>query len=122
MEYVISIVCSVVSATLVFLLQSQIKENRRLAREKELEQSNAETKRAEREEALEEGVRQLLSVELEELYDRYSDKETVSTRVYSRWKKLHKAYKGLNGNGTFKHMDEEMEKKHIDNNEMVGNS
>ena len=122
MEYVISIVCSVVSATLVFLLQSQIKENRRLAREKELEQSNAETKRAEREDALEEGVRQLLSVELEELYDRYSDKETVPTRIYSRWKKLHKAYKGLNGNGTFKHMDEEMEKKHIDNNEMVGNS
>ena len=116
MEYIITIVCSVVSATLAFLLQSQIKENRRLAREKELERSNVETERAKREEALEEGVRQLLSVELEELYDRYSDKETIPTRVYSRWKKLHKAYKGLNGNGTFKHMDEEMVKKHIDNN------
>ena len=117
MEYVISIVCSVVSATLVFLLQSQIKENRRLAREKELELSNAEEERVKRDNALEEGVRQLLSVELEELYDKHSDKEKVLTKINSHCKKLHKAYKGLNGNGTFKHMDEEMEKKHIDNND-----
>ena len=116
MGYILTIICGVVSATLAFILQSQIKENRRLAREKEEERAEAEAKRAERETAIEEGLKQLLSVKLEELYDRWSDSDTIPGRVYSRWKKIHKAYKGLNGNGTFKHMDEEMDKKHIDNN------
>lgn len=109
MGYIITIVCSVVSAMLVFVLQSQIKENRRLVKAKADEQRMLE-------EAIIDGVRQLLSVELEELYDRHSDSDTIPSRAYSRWKKLHRAYKGLHGNGTFAHMDEEMDKKHIDNN------
>lgn len=116
MEYIFTVICSVVSAMLVFILQSQIKENRRLVKEKEEAQIIAEAERAKRDVALEEGVRQLLSVKLEELYDRYSDSDSIPGRAYSRWKKLHKAYKGLNGNGTFDHMNSEMEKKHIDNN------
>ena len=117
MGYIITIICSVISAMLAFILQSQIKENRRLAKEKEEERSKAEEEHLKRGEALEEGVKQLLSVKLEEIYDRYSDKDTIPSRAYSRWKKIHKAYKGLNGNGTFDHMNEEMDKKHIDNND-----
>lgn len=109
LNYVITIICSVVSAMLVFILQSQIKENRRLIKEKESE-------KLQQEDAIIEGVRQLLSVQLEELYDRYSDVDAIPARAYGRWKKLHKAYKGLHGNGTFNRMDEEMDEKHIDNN------
>lgn len=108
MEYVISIATSIVSAMLIFILQSQIKENRKLKKEKE-------DKEKQKESALENGVRQLLSVRLEEMYDRYADSETIPRRAYDRWKKLHKAYKELNGNGTFNHMDEEMDEKHIVN-------
>lgn len=109
MDYLITILISLVSGVLVFILQSVIKENRELKRKKDEETQ-------EREQALEHGVRQLLSVRLEELYDRYADCEAIPRRAYDRWMKLHKAYKGLRGNGTFDHMKEELEHKHIVNN------
>ena len=109
MAYVYTGLVSFAVAMLAFILQAEIRENHRLRKEREEEQAKKET-------ALENGVRQLLSVRLEEIYDRYADSENIPLRVYTRWMKLHKAYKGLNGNGTFDHMKEEMEKKHITNN------
>lgn len=106
MEYAITIAISVTSAMLVFILQSVLKENNRLKEEREAEKKNKET-------ALETGVRQLLSVRLEEMYEKYSECEAISTRVHNRWRKLHSAYKGLHGNGTFDLMDREMNEKHI---------
>lgn len=108
MNVVIAIATSVVSAILAFILQSVMRENHRLKKEKEQESRN-------RESAIETGVRQLLSVRLEELYDQYADSNTIPRRAYDRWMKLHAAYKGLHGNGTFDHMKEEIEKKHITN-------
>lgn len=108
-EYVLPLATSVVSAMLVFILQSYVKENRELKRDKDEEAAS-------REHALENGVRQLLSVRLEEIYDMYADSECIPRRAYDRWMKLHKAYKGLHGNGTFDHMKEELEEKHITNN------
>lgn len=106
MEYAITIAISVTSAMLVFILQSVLKENNRLKEEREVEKKNKET-------ALETGVRQLLSVRLEEMYEKYSECENITTRVHDRWRKLHSAYKGLHGNGTFDLMDKEMNDKHI---------
>ena len=106
MSIIISIATSVVSAMLVFILQAVIRENRRLKREK------VENEKA-RETALENGVRQLLSVSLEELYDQYANSDDIPRRAYDRWMKLHAAYKGLHGNGTFDHFKEELETKHI---------
>lgn len=105
---VISIASSVVSAMLVFALQGAIREIIKSKNQKDEATSEFN-------EALENGVRQLLSVHLEELYDRYADCETISIRAYSRWKKLHTAYKGLHGNGTFDHMAEEIENKRMTN-------
>jgi hypothetical protein len=106
MPAIFSIVSTIVSGVLVFILQSQIKENRKLRKEKEENKAKKET-------ALETGVRQLLSVRLEEIYDQYADSETIPRRSYDRWMKLHQAYKGLHGNGTFDHMKAELEEKHI---------
>lgn len=106
MGYVITITVSVVSAMLVFILQGVMRENHRLKTEKDKEKETQAT-------ALENGVRQLLSVRLEELYDQYAESETIPRRAFSRWMKLHDAYKGLHGNGTFDHMKEELEEKHI---------
>ena len=108
MDYLITILISLVSGVLVFILQSVIRENRELKRKKYEETQ-------ERERALENGVRQLLSVRLEEIYDQYSDSESMPRRAYDRWMKLHKAYKGLHGNGTFNHMKIELDEKHIFN-------
>ena len=108
METIITIVTSVVAGVLVFILQSVIRENRNLLRERE-------AKKAEKESALENGVKMLLSVNLEEIYDKYANSTIISSRAYSQWKNLYRAYKGLNGNGTFVHMDEEMDDKHIVN-------
>lgn len=109
MDYLITILVSVVSAVLVFILQSVIRENRELKKKKDVE-ADEERK------AIQNGVRQLLSVVLEEMYDRYADSDTIPRRAYDRWMKLHNAYKGLRGNGTFDHMKEEIEEKHIVNN------
>lgn len=108
MEYVITIITSAVSAMLVFVLQWQIKENRKLEKERREEQAKKES-------ALEKGVRQLLCVRLEEIFDQYADSDSIPRRVFDRWMKLHQAYKGLHGNGTFDHMKEEIEEKHIIN-------
>ena len=108
MDYLITIVISLISGVLVFILQSVIRENRDLKRKKD-------TETEEREKALENGVRQLLSVRLEEIYDIYANSESIPRRAYDRWMKLHAAYKGLRGNGTFDHMKIELEEKHIVN-------
>lgn len=108
MSYVITILISVVSGVLVFILQSVIRENRDLKKKKDAETESIT-------DALQNGVRQLLSVRLEELYDQYADTDSIPRRAYDRWMKLHKAYKGLRGNGTFDHMKEEIEGKHIIN-------
>lgn len=108
MDYLITILISLISGVLVFILQSVIRENRELKRKKDEETQ-------ERERALENGVRQLLSVRLEEMYDQYADSDSIPRRAYDRWMKLHKAYKGLHGNGTFDHMKIELDEKHIFN-------
>lgn len=108
MTYLFSGIVSLAVAMLAFILQSQMKENRRLKDEMNAQNAKKET-------AIENGLRQLLSVRMEEMYDRYADSDTIPRRVYSRWMKLHSAYKDLNGNGTFDHMKEELEEKHIVN-------
>lgn len=106
LSMVLTFVSGITSAVLIFVLQSQIKENRELRKEREKQEAKKES-------ALENGVRQLLSVRLEEMYDKYADETTIPKRAYSRWMKLHAAYKDLNGNGTFDHMKQEMSDKHI---------
>jgi hypothetical protein len=106
LSVIVGFVSTVISAVLIFVLQSQIKENRELRKAREKQEAIRET-------ALENGVRQLLSVRLEEMYDKYADEDTIPRRAYGRWMKLHRAYKDLNGNGTFDHMNQEMLNKHI---------
>lgn len=109
MEYILSIIVSVIAAILGFILKEQIKDNKEMRRKQEEERDCKET-------ALETGVRQLLCVRLEEIYDQYAGSETIPPRAYDRWMKLHAAYKGLHGNGTFDRMKEELRAKHIVNN------
>lgn len=107
-QHITTIAISVVTGILIFILQHYIKENIELKKEKALREQQ-------RESALETGVRQLLSVLLEEMYDKYAESPTIPRRAYTRWMKMHDAYKGLHGNGTFDHMKAELGEKHVVN-------
>ena len=106
MEYVITIATSIVSAMLVFILQSVIRENTRLKREKEANE------RAEAD-ALKEGVLCLLRAKMIEYHTKYTNKGCISSHAYSNWCLMYKAYKALGGNGMIEHMNEEIEELHI---------
>ena len=106
MGYIITILTSVASAMLVFLLQGVIRENNRLKREKEqsIEQ---------REKALENGVVCLLRVKLIEYHSKYMALGEITSHAYENWMLMYKAYKALGGNGMIDHMKAEIEELHF---------
>ena len=113
MNYVITIMTSVASAMLVFVLQAVLRENHKLKCEREKKQEEEEA-------ALKEGVLCLLRVQLIEYHSKYMKSECVSTHGFQNWMLMYKAYKALGGNGLIDHMKDEIESLHIGNhrNEM----
>ena len=107
MVYILSIVTSVVSAMLIFLLQSQIKENRELKRKHEEQISN-------RERALEEGVLCLLREMLIQSHSKYTKRGSISSKALESGLLMYAAYKKLGGNGMIDHMKEEIEELSIE--------
>lgn len=107
MEYVLSILASIVSAMLVFVLQSVIKENNKLKKEREKKQTEEET-------SLKEGVLCLLRVKLIEYHGKYTKLGSISSHGLENWLLMYKAYKSLGGNGMVDHMKAEVEELHIE--------
>ena len=108
MIYLLTILTSVASAMLVFVLQSVIKENRKLKHEQEARHEQRET-------ALENGVLCLLRAEMIEYHSKYTERGTITTHGIQNWLQMYKAYKALGGNGMIDHMKEEIEALHIEN-------
>lgn len=102
MEYVISIATSLVSAMLVFMLQSSIKENRQLKKERD-------TKESRRERALEDGVVCLLRKSLMDEHTKHMEKGYISSKALESGILMYQAYKALGGNGMIDHMEEEIQ-------------
>lgn len=107
MGYVYTLLVSVASAVLAFILQSVIKENRELKRKQEEE-------RSERDKALENGVVCLLRVKLIEYHSKYMKLGSISSHGFENWMLIYKSYKALGGNGMIEHMKEEIEELHIE--------
>lgn len=103
---VVSIVTSVASAMLVFMLQSVIKEKNRLQRE-------AEVKRSKHDEGIENGVVCLLRVKLIEYHTKYMELGEITSHAYQNWMLMYEAYKDLGGNGMVAHMKDEIEELHF---------
>lgn len=99
---IISIATSVVSAILVFILQSAIKENNRLKREQEA------TKTA-RERALEEGVVCILRKHLMDEHELWTGRGYITPKALESGLLMYKAYKTLGGNGMIDHMEDEIQ-------------
>ena len=107
MAYILTAITSIVSGVLVFILQSVIKENREMKKEKD---EATKTKQ----DALENGVLCLLRVKLIEHHTKYMKRGSISTHGLENWGLMYEAYKGLGGNGMVDHMKAEIEELHID--------
>ena len=114
MQYIFTILTSVIAAMLVFILQSVIKENRNLKKEKEEALKRQEQAQADKQNALEDGVVCLLRVKLIEYHSKYMHQDTISSNGFQNWMLMYNAYKGLGGNGMIEHMKEEIEELHIE--------
>lgn len=102
MGYIITILTSVASAMLVFILQGVIRENNRLKHERE--QSHEK-----REKALENGVVCLLRKELIDEHTKYTEQGFITSKALENGLLMYDAYKSLGGNGMMDHLKDEIE-------------
>jgi len=107
MEYLITILVSLASAMLAFILQTVIRENRELKREKDKNMTQ-------RDKAVEMGVVCLLRVKLIEYHGKYIQRGSISSHGLQNWLMMHEAYKLLGGNGMVDRMKDEIEELHIE--------
>lgn len=104
--YIVTVTLSVVSAMLVFMLQTVIRENRDLRKKDRQEESD-------KQKALSDGVLSLLRIQLIEYHDKYMTRETIPVYIFENWDDMYRSYAGLGGNGTIKHMNEDVQTKRI---------
>ena len=102
MDYLITILISLVSGVLVFILQSVIKENRELKRKKDEDAVS-------RDKALEDGMVCLLRKNLMDEHDVWVAKGHITSHALENGIAMYKAYKALGGNGMIDHMEVEIQ-------------
>lgn len=103
MEYVITIALSVISGTLVYIVNNLLKENHSLRERKKEDEEN-------RDKALTEAILCLLRVKLIEYHDKYVAEGHIPSYARENWSKMFKAYSALGGNGLIVGMNEEIKK------------
>lgn len=102
MEYIFSALASLSVAILGFILQSVIRENRELKRQKD-------NKCIAEEAAIKDGLQCLLRDRLINNHKKYVDLGHISTHGIQNWLLMYNAYHALGGNGMVDHMKEEVE-------------
>ena len=100
-QYLITIAMTVISGVLTFIVTSLVKDNKRLRKEKR--EANANTNKA-----LSNGVMSLLKIQLIEYHDKYMKADHIPSYVYENWAVMYQAYRDLGGNGMVEHMNEEI--------------
>lgn len=108
MTYVITVLLSVISGVLVFLVKNLLADNRRLRNER---RTINEAKQS----AIMTGVTSLLRIQLIEYHDNYMT-GSIPTYVYENWCEMYDAYKKLGGNGLIDHMKEDIDHLMVANN------
>lgn len=102
MNYIITILVSVVSGVLAFVLQSVIRENHELKRKKDDEQISRYT-------ALENGMVCLLRKSLMDEHEVWTKNGYITSHALENGLAMYKAYKALGGNGMIDHMEVEIQ-------------
>ena len=100
-QYVISVLMTLISSVLVYIVQSLIRENKKLRDAKKQCELTKDT-------ALSNGVMSLLKIQLIEYHDKYMQDKHIPSYVYENWDVMYKAYKDLGGNGMIERMDNEI--------------
>ena len=98
MNYIITIILSVVSGVLVWIVKNLITANQELQKEKK--QNN---------DAISNGVLALLKIQIIEYHDRYMSGNNIPTYVYENFDQLYAAYTALGGNGMIRKMKEDID-------------
>lgn len=94
---IFSIVSGVITAMLVFMWQSSIKENR-----------NLKQKKNDRDEALAEGMVCILRKHLMDEHEKWMEKGHITSTALENGLAMYHAYKGLGGNGMIDHMNDDI--------------
>lgn len=105
MNYIISIVLSVVSGSLVFVVQKLLTENEKLRESK-----------TDKQQALSNGVKSLLKIQLIEYHDKYMTDGNIPTYVYDNFEEMYHSYKALGGNGMITKMKEDIDRLRLGGN------
>ena len=108
MSYAISIIMTVTTGTLVFLVQSLLRTVKKMKDEKK-EKDDTWQK------AISAGVVALLRIQLIEYHDKYMVGEHIPTYVYDNFNEMYKAYKALGGNGLIEHMKADIDRLRLTN-------
>lgn len=106
MHYVFSIILSVISGLMLYIIQNLLKENERLRHEKR-------TSEEKKSKAIADGVLSLLRIQLIEYHDKYMSGNNIPTYVYENWDEMYKAYIALGGNGMVKRMKKDIDRLRI---------
>lgn len=109
MSFFISIVTSLTSGILLFIVKNVWNENKQLRQERN-------TNLKVREDALKDGIVCLLRVKLIEYHDHYVAVGGIPSYAYSNFIMMYDAYKTLGGNGMIDHMKEEIDELEINRN------
>ena len=99
---VLEVVFGLISTVLAFILKEQVKENKKLKREKEEALAN-------RKDALENGVTCILRKHLMDEHETWTEKGYITPKALESDLLMYKAYKGLGGHGMIDHMEEEIQ-------------
>lgn len=102
MSTILAIISSVASAMLVFLLQSSIRENRKLKKEKEEARSKHEA-------AIENGMVCVLRKHLMDEHEIWTERGYITSHALENGLAMYRAYKDLGGNGMIDHMEDEIQ-------------
>ena len=109
MVHILAIATSVVSTMLVFILQSQINENKKLKEEQAQKVKEEEQKQVERITAIENGVVCLLRKELIAEHEKWMERGYITSKALENGLLMYAAYTKLGGNGMMKQMNEEIQ-------------
>lgn len=103
---ILTILSTVISGVLLYMLQNLIKENKQIRQEKEVAESR-------RHRALEEGLVCILRKHLMDEHETWMAKDYITAKALESGLLMYKAYKTLGGNGMIDHMEEEIQELQI---------
>ena len=102
MDYVLTILVTVIAGVLLFMLKQKMKENKELKRQRD----EAEAIRAK---AIMNGVVCILRKHLMDEHEVWTARGYITSKALESGLLMYKAYKDLGGNGMIDHMEEEIQ-------------